>query len=251
MAVRVTVEVPPPGKFRADIEALTDQSRRALTIALTGIGEGMKVDLRQDVMRAGLGQRLAGTIRARVFENRDTGNAPAAVVDARDRAADAILAGQSVGGVRVPKAGRFLVWPTGFNALLGRRNAGRRGGLRVTPEEMMRPASGAFVVRTGNPDVSLWCLPLRQASGIAPRGRTRRGRLLLFVSDAVEVATGRRKGQQAFVRALAERGFVPMFFLARSVKARKLLSPEAALAQWSALAPEYLSDAFDLLERGG
>jgi len=56
--------------------------------------------------------------------------------------------------------------------------------------------------------------------------RTRK-RLRLFVNTATEVVTGRVKGLQGKRRDILQQGFVPMFFLMKSVTLRKRLDTEA------------------------
>lgn len=59
----------------------------------------------------------------------------------------------------VARGGRYLAFPTPYNAAGGRRGASARGGLRVTPAQMQAARREAFVIRSkSNPSVRLWCL---------------------------------------------------------------------------------------------
>ncbi|MGG5819648.1 DUF6441 family protein [Falsiroseomonas sp. HW251] len=123
----------------------------------------------------------------------------------------------------VARGGRYLAFPTPYNAAGGRRGASVRGGLRVTPAQMQAARGEAFVLRSSNPSVRLWCLRVRAASGIGRRAR----RLRLFVGPNAEILTGRRRGQQRRAREVLAQGFVPMFFLLRQVSLRKRLDVAA------------------------
>jgi hypothetical protein len=206
-------------EFLADeLRATQDAMRRGVTAA----GREVQADLRQRTQAAGLGRNLSNAWRLEVYPpvTRRTLR-PAALVYSQ---APEIMEGHSEGPrITVKTAGRkWLAFPTGYNAAGGRRNAGGRGGVRVTPAQMVAAKKEAFIIRSkSNPDVYLWCLRIRQASGISRRSR----RIRLFVAGNVEVATGKGGGGRAKraerVKQLTEQGFVAMFFLMKSVKLRK------------------------------
>lgn len=128
------------------------------------------------------------------------------------------------GATITAKGGKYLAWPTGYNAALGRRNAGRRGGLRVTPEQMIAAGKRgeAFILPSkANPRVKLWCLRVAGAYGVTKRTRNR---LRLFVGTNTEVGTAKGKGAAQKRRDLLKQGFVPMFFLGKQVSLRKRLN---------------------------
>lgn len=131
--------------------------------------------------------------------------------------------------VVVPKRGKFLAWPTGFNAPQGRR--GRRqfdwrgaGGsrMRFTPAEMIA-SKKAFIRRSKrNADVWIWCLPLMPGRG-------------LVLPGGVPVATGKDRfrggGRAERRRQILRQRFVPMFILMRAVALRKKLDLDAIASQ--------------------
>lgn len=207
------------GGVQRVLEAEVKAGERAVTRAIKAETAEAQRQMRAQTA-AGFGARgrsLVNAWRARTFPpSGDSLRAAGLVWTKAPLIMDAAEKGRPI---RV-KNSRYLAWPTGFNAVRGRRNAAGRGGVRVTPEQMMNPSFGAFVIPVkARPRLKLWCLPTRQAQRI---GRTRGARrTLLFVGDATEVATGNRRGRAAFVAGLAQQGFVPMYFLATGVPARK------------------------------
>jgi hypothetical protein len=226
------------GNLRQAMDAEVRKVSGALRRAVTTAGQQVQGELRAQARNAGFrdgGKSVANAWRMRVYPV--PGRAPAtlkpaalvwsrmpAVVDAFDK-----------GATITAKGGRYLAWPTGYNAGAGRRGAGRRAGLRITPEQMT--AAGrrgeAFVLPSkANPRVRLWCLRVAGAYGVTKRTRNR---LRLFVGTGTEVATGRTKGLQQRRRELLKQGFVPMFFLARQVSLRKRLSVDQVRARAAGL----------------
>ena len=119
----------------------------------------------------------------------------------------------------------YLAIPTPINRIPGRRVEGR-AKTRVTPPEMYR--LGGFVRRTKNPNVSLWCLPLRTE-------KTKRGRTRLFAGYA-QILTGNRKGAEAARAAYArDRKFAVMFLLMKRVTLRKRLNIAAVRGKAASL----------------
>jgi hypothetical protein len=202
----------------------------AMKRAVATAGQQAQAALRAQARGAGFkdgGRAMANAWRLEVFPRPGIGKRtlrPAALVYSK---MPSVAAAFDKGATITAKRRKYLAFPTGYNAIGGRRNAGRRGGLRVTPQQMM--AAGrrgeAFVLPSQvNPGVRLWCLRITQEN------RTRRG-IKLFVSRGVEVATGRVKGLQQKRREILKRGFVPMFFLLRTVSLRKRLSIDQVRAQ--------------------
>lgn len=124
------------------------------------------------------------------------------------------------------KGGKYMAFPTGYNATRGRRSAGSRGGVRVTTDQMMQAGARgeAFVLKTSNPNASLWCLRVAAAY-------TKKRRLRLFVGTSTEVVTGKVKGLQGVRAGVLAKGFVPMFFLMRQVTLRRRLNVEQVRAR--------------------
>ena len=218
------------GNLRAAMEAEIRDTARAMRRAVERAGREVQGELRAQARSASFrdnGRALANSWRLSVYPKpgaAPTTLRPAAVVWSN---APKLARAFDEGAVINAKGGRYLAFPTGYNATGGRRNASSRGGLRVTPEQMRAARKEAFVIRSSTPGVMLWCLRVRGASGIGVRGRARRGRLRLFVGPNAEVLTGRRKGQRQRAREILSQGFVPMFFLMRRVTLRKRLDVAA------------------------
>jgi hypothetical protein len=215
------------GDLRAAMEAEVRDAARAMRRGVERAGREVQAELRTQARSAGFsdrGRAVANAWRLSLYPPPAVAprtlrpaalvwtNAPK-LVDAFDR-----------GIPIVARGGRYLAFPTPYNAAGGRRGASARGGLRVTPAQMQAARREAFVIRSkSNPSVRLWCLRVRAASGIARRSR----RLRLFVGPNAEILTGRRRGQQQRAREVLAQGFVPMFFLLRQVSLRKRLDVAA------------------------
>lgn len=218
----------------------------AMRRAVTTTGQQAQAAVRAQSRGTGFkdgGRALANAWRMKVYPPASSTITlrPAALV--WSRMPDVVAAfdrGSSVGSavqgeVIYAKRKKYLTFPTGYNAQGGRRNAGRRGGLRVTPEQMIEAGrrGEAFVLPIGGRSGrALWCLRVAGAYGITKRTRTR---LRLFVNRSTEVVTGKVKGLAKKRRDILKQGFVPMFFLMRSVVLRKRLDVEAvrtAASRW-------------------
>ena len=209
---------------------------RGLRRAVERTGKQVQSELRAQARAAGVkdgGRAIANAWRLDVYPREGVGLRtwrPATLVHSNAPAiADAFNKGAEI----TAKGGRWLAFPTGYNAVRGRR--GQRTGLRVTPEQMRAAKGEAFVIKSkSNPNVSLWCLRVREGRGLNRRSRNR---LRLFVAGPAEVLTGHRKGQQARARELLARGFVPMFLLMRRVTLRKRLNIDAVRERAAVLLP--------------
>ncbi len=210
------------GNLTAALDLELRRVSAALRRAVTTAGAQVQSALRTQARGAGFkdgGRALANSWRLKIYPEPGRGPKtlkPAAVVHSRmPTVAEAFDRGVTVRA----KGGKYLAYPTGFNAAGGRRNAGRRGGLRVTPAQMIAAGKrGEAFVLPSKKDAgrALWCLRITQEN------RNKR-RVRIFVGRSTEVATGSRKGAAQRKRDLLKQGFVPMFFLARSVTLRKRL----------------------------
>lgn len=213
-------------QMKAEVRDVSAGLRRAVDRT----GKQVQGLLRQQAKAAGFrdgGRAIANSWRLKTFPRPGTPtfNPAAEVASGMPEVVEAFDKGTTV----TVKRRRWLVWPTGFNAGLGRRNAGRRQGMRVTPEQMlMAPKGQAFVIRSKeNPRIALWCLKVSQATSLNKHRRA----LKLFVNAglyAKEVATGKhvRGGRARWRRWLLKQGFVPMFFMSKQVRLRKRLDLE-------------------------
>ncbi len=213
-------------QMKAEVREVSAGLRRAVDRT----GKQVQTLVRQQAKAAGFrdgGRAIANSWRLKTFPRPGTAtfNPAAEVASNMPLAVETFDKGATV----TVKRREWLVWPTGFNATAGRRNAGRGGGMRVTPEQMLHASRGeAFVIRARhNPRIALWCLRVRAATGLRRGGKRGAGRLRLFVGGHnVEVATGKVKGQGKWRQSLLRQGFVPMFFMAKKVTLRKRLDLE-------------------------
>lgn len=115
------------GDIRAQMAAEIEAGERAVSAAMRRAGDGLKVAWRGQITGAGLGQRLANTIRARDFPREPSLNAAALVWS---NAPEIVAAHDRGVTIRSPR-GLWLAIPT---PAAGR---GLRGG-RITPLEWER-----------------------------------------------------------------------------------------------------------------
>lgn len=213
MLLKATIE----GSLKQAMQAEVARVSRGLRAGVAEAGRQAQAELRAQARAAAFtdgGKALANSWRLRVFPAASAAThtlRPAALVYSR---APDLAETFDQGAIVTPQRHKFLAVPTAVNRIPGKR-VERRARTRVTPAEMYR--LGGFVRRTSNPNVSLWCLPLRQQT-------TKRGRLKLFAGPHSEILTGRVKGLQQARRAYAaKRSFVPMFLLLKRVSLRKRL----------------------------
>lgn len=217
------------GNLRAGMEQEVRRVAGALRRAVATTGQQAQAELRAQARGAGFrdgGRAIANAWRLNVYPRPGTGRdsfKPAAQITSRMAE---VVGAFDKGAVVTAKKRKYLAFPTGYNAALGRRNASRRGGLRVSPAEMMLAGTRgeAFVLPTSNPSVRLWCLRVAAAY-------TRKKRLKLFVARSQEVVTGKIRGAARNRKAILKQGFVPMFFLMRQVSLRKRLSVDQVRAR--------------------
>jgi hypothetical protein len=219
--------------LQQEVRKVAGAMRRAVTTAAQDTQAELRAQARSGGFRDG-GRSMANAWRMKVFP--PPGRAPdtlrpAALVYSR---MPDVVAAFDKGAIVTVRRAKYLAWPTGFNAAMGRRQAGRRGGLRITPDQMAAAGKRreAFVIPTANPRVQLWCLRVAGATGTTKRTRNR---VRLFVGTNTEVVTGRVKGLQQRRREILKQGFVPMFFLAKQVTLRKRLDIAAVRARAAGL----------------
>jgi|SRR5579884_475592 len=188
---------------------------RSVTAAMRQVTEGLKVDLRADVVDAGLGQRLANTWRGKTYPEGGVSLEAASfvwskapnIVDAFDR------------GVTIrSRHGFWLAIPTPAAGATGLAATGARR--RITP--------GGWERRTG----------------MRLRFVYRRGRPSLLIADNARLSrsglarpnTGRTRGGAVYTR-LAGRSTVVVFILVPQVTLRKRLDIDAIAMRWAERVP--------------
>jgi hypothetical protein len=207
------------GDIAAAMEAEHQAGRKAVAAGVRAAGEGLKRDWRGQVVAAGLGTRLANSIRSKHYPGRPSLGAAALVYGQPSREKNTVptvLEAFDQGATIRARGGRFLAVPTDAVPRA-------RGGARLTPEEFTR--------RTG------------QELRFVPRPR---GVPSLLVAEG-RLSTGRRTaGRYAVSRSKTGRGraTVVLFLLIPQVTLRKRLDLKAAADRWAARVPGLITAAW-------
>jgi hypothetical protein len=204
--MRVSLEV--IGDVREIMEAEATASRRAVTRGIKAAGDGLKADWRGQVEGAGLGSRLARSVRSGVWpKGRESRDAATMVWSRAPRIIDAFERGALIRS----SSGFFLAIPT---EAAGTKGLGRT---RITPGswEQRTGLKLRFVYRPGKP-----ALLVADGARINVRGRAVMSR-----------AKARRDGMQ--------RGAVTavIFILVPQVQLRKRLDLFGAADRWAGRVP--------------
>ncbi|MDK9720394.1 MAG: DUF6441 family protein [Rhodospirillales bacterium] len=180
----------------------------AVTAGIREATEGLKLDLRQQIVGAGLGQRLANTWRGEVYPKGQNSIRAAGFIFSK---APNIVRAYEEGAVIRSRNGTWLAIPT---PAAGKYGDGRQ---KMTPGlwERMHGARLKFVYRRRGPS--------------------------LLVAENQRARTGKRGGfAKASASALKSgRGLasVPMFILVPQVSIRKRLDVSGAAEKWLAALP--------------
>ena len=197
--------------FADDLKTASD----AITSAVTKAGNGLKSDLRTQLINAGLGRKLANSVRLNIYPKSRQSLDSAAFVFARPGkggrggAAD-IVAAFEEGSLIQRQGGRYLAIPTEHVP----RKSG--SGRRMTPSEMQASIkSGGFgqdlkLVPTNRPGIMLLVLPVVR-SGASQRPKPVSARRL-------------QKGGKA--------EWIAMFILTRQVQMPRLLDWRKPAEDW-------------------
>jgi len=198
------------GSLKADMRAEMRRIERAVPDGVKIAGDGLKAGLRNQVVGAGLGARLARTWRGRTYPNR--GHDAASLVWSK---APQIIRAFDQGATIKGKGGRWLAIPTPA--------APKRGtdGKRITPATFPTERHG----------------PLRMVR--------RSGRTALLVVDGVRIsATTGRVGRRAKGGGRTRSGgyrqgiaTVAMFVLVRQVRIAKRLNVARVAERWTRRLP--------------
>ena len=190
---------------------LADELRageEAVTAAIREATDGLKLDLRQQIVGAGLGQRLANTWRSEIYPKGQKSIQAAGLVFSK---APDIVRAYAEGAVIRSKHGFFLAIPT--------------------------PAAGKYGDGKQKMNPGLW----ERLHGARLKFVYRRRGPSLLVADNLRARTGKRGG---FAKASASalrtgRGLatVPMFILVPQVTIRKRLDVDGAANKWLAALP--------------
>lgn len=204
--MRFTIQRPDLGKALAQTGK---EIEHAVTFGMRDTANGLKQNLRDDVIAAGLGERLAKTWRGKTFpEVGESAEAAAFVWSKAPKIIDTVDRGVTI---RSPD-GFWLAIPT---AAAGPRGVGASGrSARITP--------GGWERRTG--------LRLRFVY--------RRGRPSLLVADGARINS---KGRAAANRRKTGLASVIVFILVPQVTLRKRLDIAAAARAWAKRVPSLIA----------
>jgi len=216
----------------AESKRIGQAIRRAVARTAAQVQTALRAQARAGGFRDG-GRAIANSWRLTVYPRDPASGSwkPAALVYSRmGTAVDA----HDRGAVITARRRRVLAVPTPMNLVGGRFGPKR---LRVTPQEMFR--ARGFVVKTRNPAVRLWVLPLQVET-------TKRGRVRLSAGRYARILTGNRKGAEGLRQQYArERTFVPMFFLMTRAVLRRRLNVQAVRRDAAGILARQLRAEFD------
>jgi len=185
---------------------------RSVTRTMRQVTDGLKADLRADVVDAGLGQRLANTWRGRTFPESGASIEAAAfvwskspnIVDAFDRGVTIRSRHGFWLAIPTPAAGKTGLNPTGARKRITPGGWERRTGMRLR-----------FVYRRGRPSLL-----------VADNAR-------LTKQGLARANTGRSRSGATYTR-LAGRSTVVVFILVPQVTLRKRLDIGGVAQRWAA-----------------
>lgn len=198
--MRFTFSAPDPRKTFAGTEK---EMKRAVTRGMRDTAEALKGDLAQDVIAAGLGERLARTWRGKTFPEASESLEAAAYVWSRaPKIVDAFDRGVVIRSAR----GLFLAIPTEAAGKMGRTASGARA--RITPDAWQRRTGMRlrFVYRRGRPSLLVADGARLTSRGLAARNRRKTGEATVIVFVLVpQVALKKRLNIEAAARRQAAR----------------------------------------------
>ena len=199
--------------IRRDLEAEAGRLAKAIEAGVGDAGEGLKQDLRKQVLTAGLGPRLARTWRSRTYPNK--GHDAASLVWSR---APQIVRVFDQGTVIKSRNGFWLAIPTPAAPKRG------VGGKRINPSNFPEHRFGPlrFVYRQGKPSL-LVVDGVRVNAGTGRVGRRAKG--------GAYTQSGRLKAGMATV---------VMFVLVPQVRMPKRLDVERAARHWVRALPQLI-----------
>ncbi len=163
---------------------------RAVTSGMRDAADALKGELREQVVSAGLGDRLARTWRGKVFpETGDSMEAAAFVWSRAPKLIDAFDQGVTIRSAR----GLFLAIPTAAAGAVGRGATGKRE--RITPAGWERRTGMKlrFVYRRGRPSLLVADSARVTSRGLAARNRRKSGDATVVVFILVPQVSLRKR----------------------------------------------------------
>jgi len=215
--MRFTLKIDDIAKGLAGTEA---QMARSVTSAMREVTDGLKADLRADVVGAGLGQRLANTWRGKTYPQSDVSiDAAAFVWSKAPNLVDAFDRGVTIRS----KSGFWLAIPT---PAAGVKGLSANGAMqRITP--------GGWERRTG---MRLRFVFRRPGPSFLVADNAR-----LSKKGLAKPNIGRRRGGGPYTR-LTGRSTVVIFILVPQVSLSKRLNIESVARRWGERVPGLIAN---------
>ena len=185
----------------------------AVTAGVTAATEGLKTELRAEVERAGLGDRLPRAVHSQIYPSGRASLQAAGLVHPNGKGAARLFDLFSEGAVIRGRNGFYLAIPTEAAGKFGRQS---RGGQKMTP--------------------SLW----EQRHGTALRFVYRRGQPSLLVADPMGRAGSSPRRRQ---RGVGKQTTLVIFLLVPQVTIRPRLRPEPLALRWAERIPSLIDRA--------
>lgn len=220
--------------FRIAGDAFLDEGARASMAAMNEAVIGFKEELRDEVVAAGLGPRLANAWRGKVYPGSGRSMSPAGIVyvnPGRGKTGKApdIISFYAAGGIIRPLQGRFLAWPTPD---VPRSRQGKP--MTVAEVEAHFGRQLVFI----DPGDRGFHTPSIRRGGVA---------FLVLKQLRVRKASGRYRNASAReIERGKETSAVIMFILEPYVAGRRRLSPDERFRRWAARYPAILESHFEL-----
>lgn len=203
------------GNLQKELKKELQSAERAVTASIKEATTGLKMNMRRQVLSAGLGGRLANTWRGDVYPKGQTSIRAAGLVYTK---ASKIMQGFDEGSVIRSKDGWWLAVPT--------PNAPKRGmgGKRISPSNFPEHRFGKlrFIYRKNGP--SLLMVENAQASYSRKTGELR----------------GFRKASQRNLKTGRNLTTVVMFWLVPQVKMPKVTSFQQTAEKWQNMLPRLI-----------
>jgi hypothetical protein len=196
------------------IDEVEGEIAEVITGGMHRAADGLKREYREQVVSAGLGQRLANTWRSEVYPKRGRSLSPAGYVWTN---APALVDAFSRGAQIVPLAGRRFLWIPTENVPRD-RSAPRGSTRRAGPLEVEQQFNQDLIIRRG-----------------------RSGRFLAFVNA---VKSKNQKGWKRGTKQRLAQGrnveMVLMFTLVPTVRMPKKLDVQGPAGRWAARVPSLI-----------
>lgn len=198
--MRLSIATPDLGKALAETEK---DIERAVTSGMRDAADGLKQDLREDVVAAGLGRRLSRTWRGKTFPEVGVSAEAAAYVWSR---APTIVDAFDRGVVIRSARGLFLAIPTAAAGKSGRSAAGSREKITLEGWQRRTGLKLRFIYRRGRPSLLVADDARINARGLAARNRRKTGQASVIVFILVpQVSLKKRLDVESAAAAQAAR----------------------------------------------